>query len=127
MPEREVFDHYKSDYWSYINNLNILNYNFNNNKNDIVFTENLKVQATDYATISGDRMLFYLNTFNRPKDIPDRYRKRKLPFRISRGFFDEDEYTIALPDGYIRLPVNISIENTFGKYSVSLEKKGITF
>ena len=125
LPEREVFDHYKSDYWSYINNLNIINYNFNNNKKDIVFTENLKVEATDYATISGDRMLFYLNAFNRPKDIPDRYRKRKLPFRVSRGFFDEDEYTITLPDGYSieALPENVSMENVFGKYSISIEKK----
>jgi hypothetical protein len=100
------------------------NYNFINKKDSIIFEENVKIKATDYATFSGDRMLFVLNAFNRVSHIPKRYRNRKLPLEISRGFIDTDQFEITLPNDYNieAIPNNINIENKFGSYQFSIEK-----
>lgn len=123
-PERDIQEHYKSDYWPYINNLAINNFTFNNNKDKIVFKENLNIDAKDYASFSGDRMLFMINPFNRVTSVPKRYRNRKLPLEISRGFIDTDEFEITLPADYAieAIPENINIKNKFGVYEISIEK-----
>jgi len=123
-PERDINIHYKSDYWPYINNLTIDNYTFSNNKDSIIFNENLKIKVIDYSTFSGDRMLFILNAFNRVSSVPKRYRNRKLPLEIVRGFIDNDAFVISIPEGFIieAIPNDIKIENKFGSYQFSIEK-----
>jgi len=122
--KKEIEKHYKNHYWSYINNLHITNYNFSNIKDSIVFKENLKITANNYATFSGDRMLFVGNALNRFSSIPKRYRNRKLPLEISRSFVDTDSFNITIPENYMveALPKSVFIENKFGKYEVSIEK-----
>ena len=123
-PERAINKYYKSKYWSYINNLTLDDYTFSNNRDSIIFKENITINARDYATFSGDRMLFVVNAFNRVSRVPKRYRNRKLPLEISRGFIDIDEFEISLPENYIieALTNNITIENKFGAYKTSIEK-----
>ncbi len=122
--KRDIEEHYKSDYWNYLNNLIIENYNFTNNKDSIIFKEKVKIKAIDYATFSGNRMLFAINTFNRTSYIPKRYRNRKLPLEISRGYIDSDEFIVDLPTDYSieAVPDNVKIENKFGTYQFSIEK-----
>ncbi|WKB80159.1 DUF3857 domain-containing transglutaminase family protein [Cellulophaga lytica] len=122
--ERKPFDdikkHYKS-YWRYINNLTLGDYNFLNNRDSIVFTEKVSLEAANYASVSGDRLLFRVNALNRNNVVPDRYRSRKLPLEIQRGYLDEDEFNILLPNSFKveAMPNNTLIENEFGMYSVS--------
>ncbi|MET2985858.1 DUF3857 domain-containing protein [Aureibaculum conchae] len=122
--KRDIEAHYKSDYWSYVNNINLKNYAFTNNRDSIIFTENIELGASKYASFSGDRMLFTINAFNRALDVPKRYRNRKLPFEIARGFIDKDEFKISLPADYNieALPNNIDVKNKFGSYTLSIEK-----
>ena len=122
--KRDIEEHYKSDYWSYINNIELKNYLFSNNKDSIIFNENIKLSASKYASFSGERMLFTINAFNRALDVPKRYRNRKLPFEISRGYVDKDEFKITLPENYTieALPNNVKIENKFGSYELSIQK-----
>lgn len=123
-PEREINKYYKGNYWSYINNLTIDNYNFFNDRDSVIFKENVTISARDYVTFSGNRMLFTVNAFNRVSKVPKRYRNRKLPLKISRGFIDIDEFEIVLPDDYTieALTDSISIENKFGEYKFLIEK-----
>ena len=114
--------HYRQ-YWPYINNLQLSSITLENNKDQVVFGENIRLQAANYAGSSGDLLLFAPNAFNRSNYVPDRYRNRKLPFRISRGFLDEDEVVISLPEGY-RLESMKSeerLESEFGQYHARLE------
>ncbi len=122
--ERDIHDHYKSDYWSYINDLTIKNYDFINNKDRIIFTENVTLSAQNYATNSGKRMLFTINPFNRLTSVPKRYRNRKLPLEISRGFIDNDSFEITLPKDYDieALADNVTLRNKYGQYQFSIEK-----
>ncbi|SNZ00856.1 DUF3857 domain-containing protein [Flagellimonas pacifica] len=120
-PEDKVLEHYK-EYWSYINNLKVEQYQFKNDKDSIVFSENVSIQANNYASPSGKRVLLPINVLNRSGFIPQRYRNRKLPFEIQRGYLDEDETVIEIPDDYEveAIPESTSIENKFGFYTTEI-------
>ena len=120
-PNDKVVEYYKY-HWGYVNNLEILKYNFNNNKVDVEFTEDLEVGASSYATVSGERLLFKPNVFNQNSYVPTRYRSRKMPIDISRGYLDEDTFKIEIPKGYEveALPENMTIKNKFGEYQFQI-------
>tara|TARA_R110002073_G_scaffold40547_5_gene115103 strand:+ start:217447 stop:219357 length:1911 start_codon:yes stop_codon:yes gene_type:complete len=122
--ERDINEHYKSGYWSYLNNLTLDTYQFTNDRDSILFTENVGITAKDYASFSGDRMLFTMNAFNRASYVPKRYRTRNLPLEIDRGFIDTDHFEITVPSGYVieALSDAVTIENKFGRYQFSITK-----
>ena len=119
----KLIEHYQ-DYWSYINNISVASYELNNNKNEVEFKEAVNVSATNYSSISGDRLLFMPNALNRNKFVPKRYRSRKLSFQIKRGFYDEDHFTINIPENYNveSMPETQVLETEFGSYAISVEK-----
>ena len=121
--EKDQKLHYK-EYWDNINNLNIESMEFNNDKDNIVFTEDVQIKAEKYASVSGDRILLEPNIFNKTTYSPPRYRTRKLPFEIDRGFTDIDEFEITLPPELEvdALQEDINIINKFGEYSFSITK-----
>lgn len=112
------------NYWDYINNLSIDAIVYDNDKDNVVFTEKAKVSSTSYATKSGKRLLFQPNAFNKVTSVPARYKNRTLDFEIERGFTDEDEFTIKI-DSSLKIeaiPDDVSISNAYGNYSFSIEK-----
>lgn len=119
--ERDLDRRYKKR-WSYINNMDIENMEIVNDKDSIVFNETLHFQATNYPKIVANRMLLTVNALNRNTHIPDRYRNRKLPLKIKRGFKDIDEVEITLPQDYKveSLPNKKIIENKFGSYKAEV-------
>ncbi|WP_299535236.1 DUF3857 domain-containing protein [Ulvibacterium sp.] len=117
-----ISKHYK-DYWGEVNNLNVHGYKFDNDREEILFTEVVEVSAKNYASLSGERVLFAPNAFNKSTYVPQRYRNRKLPLEIQRGFLDEDIFEITIPNGYKveALPDNVSLETRFGTYTMELD------
>lgn len=122
--DRDLDVYYKKR-WNYINNIIINNKAISNNKDSVAFIENVKFTATNYSKIIGDRMLFNVNALNRNTYMPDRYRTRKYPLKINRGFIDGDEVEIKLPKSYKieALPNKVVIENKFGRYIAELTAK----
>lgn len=118
----DVVKYYKK-YWSTINNLNIDSFEFTNDKEGISFQENVVLNAKSYGTLSQERMIFVLNAFNRSDYIPKRYRVRKRPFEISRGYEDTDVYDVKIPKGYKveAMPEATTIASEFGSYSMSVK------
>ena len=114
--------HYKK-YWDYVNDISIENINIDNNRDTIEITEKVKLNASNYTVKAGDKLLVNPNIFNRVTSTPPRYTNRKLPFAIQRGFLDNDQYTIALPEGYRveALPEAKEIKTKYGTYTASLE------
>lgn len=121
--DKDIKDFYKS-HWGYVNNLEIQNYQFTNDKDRVIFNESLSIAAMNYASVVGNRMLFTINVFNKSRYVPDRYKNRKLPFEIQRGYLDEDNFEIVVPGGYEieSLPENMSVSNKYGDYSLQFEK-----
>jgi transglutaminase-like putative cysteine protease len=123
-PKEELIKHYKSGVWGYNNNLEVESVKLKNDKEQVVFTEDFLISIEDYATVTDAEILFRVNFFNKNRFIPKRYRNRKLPLQISRGFKDEDESIIEIPKGYQveSLFEDKSIINKFGMYQISIEK-----
>jgi transglutaminase-like putative cysteine protease len=123
-PKEELIKHYKSKVWSYNNNLEVESVKLKNDKEQVAFTEDFLISIEDYATVTDAEILFRVNFFNKNSFIPKRYRNRKLPLQISRGFKDEDESIIEIPKGYQveSLFEDKSIINKFGMYQISIDK-----
>ena len=115
--DKEILQYYKS-YWSYLKDLNILTKAFNNDKDKVSFEEQLKLNSSAYASMSGDNLIFTPNVFNRNTYLPERYRNRKSPFVIQRGYLDSDTFEISIPEGYVveAIPEKVEIKNKFGEY-----------
>ena len=116
--------HYK-EYWDNINNLKLDKMKFTNNKEDIRFTEDITLSASNYGTVSGNKMIFVVDAFNQNNNTVKRIRNRKNPFQIQRGYFDTDEIEINLPKGFSIefLPENYEIKGKFGEYKTEIIKK----
>lgn len=122
--QRDLDVHYKKR-WKYINNMVIDAIKIDNDKDDIEFKEHVVFNASGYSKMIGDRMLVNVNPLNRSKFVPDRYRNRKQPLVVKRGFTDVDEVEIKLPEEFKveALPESKSIENKFGSYSYEVQVK----
>ncbi|PKP16175.1 MAG: DUF3857 domain-containing protein, partial [Bacteroidetes bacterium HGW-Bacteroidetes-23] len=114
--------HYKN-YFSTINNLQWKNPVFKNDKSAIEFTENIDLEAENYASKSGQRLMFALNAFNQYSSVPKRYRTRNSPFEISRGFYDYDDININLPDNFSveSIPESVEFNEKFGHYKAEIQ------
>lgn len=120
---KNIIEYYK-EYWDNVNNLEVIDYSFENNKDLVEFTEKVKVYARSYASINGERLILIPNAFNKNSFIPNRYRDRKLPIEIQRGYLDEDNFSYTIPEGYSieAIPDNITIKNKFGEYLLEFSK-----
>ncbi|MEQ6123192.1 DUF3857 domain-containing protein [Pseudotenacibaculum sp. MALMAid0570] len=121
----EQIEHYKSNVWGYNNNLEVNSIKLTNDRDSIQFTEELNLVANNYASVNNDEFIFRINAFNKNSFVPKRYRNRKLPLKVTRGYKDVDEYTIKLPEGYsvVVLPNAIDVTTKFGTYKMSVEKQ----
>lgn len=119
---KEAIDEYYKDHFNWINNLKMGKIKFHNDKENIQFTEDLQINAVNYGNISGNDMMISVNVFNQNISIPQRYRNRKNPIEIERGFYDEDEIEINLPLGFIisAKSENLVIDEKFGTYQMEL-------
>tara|TARA_R110002073_G_scaffold313380_2_gene485250 strand:+ start:13095 stop:14996 length:1902 start_codon:yes stop_codon:yes gene_type:complete len=128
LSKEELLNYYKTNVWSYNNNLEISSFTLENDKDSVLFTERVDVEVKEYASLNQGEYLFRVNVFNRNNNVPKRYRARKLPLKITRGYKDIDEYTIRIPEGYTIgvLPNDIQLDTKFGTYKVTFEKKDKT-
>ncbi len=121
----ELKKYYKSNRWSYNNNLEISKVEVQNIKDSLKLKEDIQVVIQKYASKGKEELLFRVNVFNRNSHIPKRYRNRKLPMQISRGYKHKDEYRIQIPEGYQidGLPLPKVLKTKFGEYIVTIKKE----
>ncbi|WP_121667057.1 DUF3857 domain-containing transglutaminase family protein [Mesonia aquimarina] len=105
-------------FWDEIKNIQIKKHEFLNKKDSLIFTEKFEIVGDNFTKLSSNRIIFPLNVLNRIDFIPKRYRNRTLPFVIYRGYFDEDEIEIYIPENYKieALPESKSFQTEFGTY-----------
>ncbi len=119
--KEDIDDYYKSHFY-WINNLKMNKIKFNNSKDEVEFTEDLQISALGYGKSNAGVMMVPINVFNQNASIPQRYRTRKNPFEISRGYYDEDEIEVTLPEGFKleAKPDNLELKDKFGTYKMEL-------
>ena len=115
---QDDLDKFYKKAFNHINNLKLKKTALTNDKDDKEFIEEIALEAESYCSRSGNRLIFAINAFNQFTNIPQRYRSRKNPFEISRGFHDTDEITINLPAGFTieAKPEDVSFTDKFGEY-----------
>ncbi len=120
--QEKINKHYKTIFRN-INNLKIANYKHKDNPENIEFVENIEITATKYANVSGNQMIFVVNVFNPVFYSPKKYRNRENPFIIDRGYINEDEYEIMLPEGYKTdaIPGIVKYDSKFGSYEMEIK------
>ncbi|MFB1041155.1 MAG: DUF3857 domain-containing protein [Polaribacter sp.] len=124
LTEEDLIKRYKSNVWSYNNNLEVNSVAIENDKENVIFTEDLSVSIKNYAAINQGEYLFRVNIFNKKGYVPKRYRTRKLPLKISQGYKDIDDLIIKIPDGYSlnNLPETKELSTEFGTYKITFTK-----
>lgn len=124
----EKKDEYYKNYWDNVNNLKIVDKSILNNAKEMKCKEELELVARDYCSNAGEDILFRINPFNANSFVPDRYRNRKQPFEISRGYTDIDRYAVTIPLSFKlnSLPEPIKLDTKYGSYEMSITKKSET-
>ncbi|WBL23047.1 DUF3857 domain-containing protein [Zunongwangia sp. HRR-M8] len=97
--------------------------NFENNKDQVSFSEQLDFSGKKFHTTAGNRILLPLNFIQPEIDAVTRDEDRKYPIEILRGFTNKDQFDFKIPEAYTieALPDAINIETDFGKFSFSVE------
>lgn len=113
------------EYWDYVPNMSITDITIKNDREAIVFKEDISFNSQNYGTYAGEEMLVVLNAFNRFTYLPDRYSNRKHDVHLDEGFVDTDEVVITIPASYTVkfIPDEIVFESPFGSYKMTAEKQ----
>ncbi|WNM20037.1 DUF3857 domain-containing protein [Flavobacterium capsici] len=119
LSKEDQIKNYKEEF-SNINNLKIKKINFSNNEKAIEFSEDLEFEADNYAQNTGGKLMFAVNAFSQNSYVPKKHRTRELPFEIERGFTDEAEISVSLPQGFNieAKPNNFELSTEFGSYTI---------
>ncbi len=117
LPKLEQERFYKERF-SKLNGVHLDDIKHTNDPDSVVFNEDISLTVPYYATSSGGAFLFPVNAFDQKETGLRRYRSRALPFEITRGYQDEDEFTIAIPEDYKTeaLPEPYELVGKFGAY-----------
>jgi transglutaminase-like putative cysteine protease len=110
-----------------IENLDIQTYNLTENKSIApIATETIKLRARDYMSQNGNRYFFTPNTASRYIKPLKNVMNRSTDVYINRGYWDTDEITYNLPEGFdVKIkPLLVSIDKPFGKYTASTRIDG---
>jgi len=122
--KKEELEAYYKERWGYINGFTIDEMTFLNDKDEIVFTEKLRLHIPNYLSKAGTDYLFCPNVFKQSQYIPQRISERQQKLHLSEGFEDIDILSITLTEGLVfnEMPSDEQIENKFGHYSIIFEK-----
>ncbi|MCB0466449.1 MAG: DUF3858 domain-containing protein, partial [Aequorivita sp.] len=97
---------------------------FNNDRDNIIFTENITLTIPHYANPVGNDYLFCANIFNQSQHIPPHIEDRKQNLYLGHGYIDIDTIQVEIPESFFIevLPEDTILETKFGKYEVSFTK-----
>ncbi|WP_295333405.1 DUF3857 domain-containing protein [Flavobacterium sp.] len=114
---------YKEEFGN-INNLFINKINLHDNPNTIEFKEELELEAEGYAQNIGGKLMFALNAFDQNSFVPKKHKSREFPFQILRGYTDESEVEVSIPEGYIieAKPAGVELDTEFGYYKIEFKE-----
>jgi hypothetical protein len=112
--------------FSNINNLTVKKINHTDNPQTIEFKEELELEAEGYAQNTGGKFMFALNAFDQNWYVPKKHKTREFPFQIQRGYTDESEVEVVIPDGYVieAKPDGIQLDTEFGNYKIEFKVLG---
>jgi hypothetical protein len=90
--------------------------------------EYLKINASNYASITGKRLFIQPNLVNKSGNKLSTDKPRRFPIQFTYSFRDVDTISIAIPDGYTveSMPRDAELNSKWGKYNISFKVSGNT-
>ncbi|TWR31583.1 DUF3857 domain-containing protein [Mucilaginibacter pallidiroseus] len=113
--------------YSNISNLYVQGFDIKQDKGDApATTENLKIEAVNFASTDNGKLYFSINPVNRINRAPRDVRNRATNVCITTGYTDEDELVYILPANYKsdHNLLNVNIDKPFGKFRASMTING---
>jgi len=122
--KQDDVDEYYKNRWSYVNGFSLNNFEFNNDRENIIFTENVSIIIPSYANAVSNDFLFCANIFNQSQHIPPRIENRKQNLYLGHGYVDMDTVEVEIPENFSidALPEATVLETKFGKYEIGFTK-----
>lgn len=67
--------------------------------------------------------MFAVNAFDQNWYVPKKHKTREFPFQIQRGYTDESEVEVVIPEGYMieAKPDGIQLDTEFGNYKIEFK------
>ncbi|MDN6280654.1 MAG: DUF3857 domain-containing transglutaminase family protein, partial [Psychroflexus sp.] len=117
--ETRLVQKYYKNYWSSLNRLTVNSFDFTNNKDEVILTEEVDLSARNYLQKLGNDIILIANPFNQNSITAKTYKERTNPFQIKRGYKDIDQFEFTLGELQVSsLPEDITIASKFGKYEL---------
>lgn len=125
MSKQELESYYKESEFNWINNLKLTGIKFKNDKENITFKEEISFEALNFIENNNGKWFVPINITNRVTTIPPRYKTRKTPLEIERGFIDNDTLEISFPKEtkIEAISDDVVIDSKFGVYKLKIIKK----
>ena len=119
--KQEDIDQYYKKKWNYINGFSLTDIKLDNNRQEVIFTEELTLNIPNYANPVSNDYLFCANIFNQNQYIPPGIDTRKQNLYIGNGYVDIDTVTVEVPENFDidGLPDETILETKFGKYQIN--------
>jgi hypothetical protein len=91
-----------------------------------VTTEDIKLKAFDYASVSNGKLYFLLNPTQRLVEAPRQVLNRTTNVYINDGYTQVEEISYTIPPGYHldMLPLDVTVTEPFGKFSAHMTLNG---
>ena len=113
---------YLNRIYNYLPNLNLINYKFENDRDNAIFEVSTEFESNQYASVIGNSLMMNLIPVGRKEVSVKKDNDRKYPFELRYGYTDELELTLNIPKNY-KLSnefKNIIYTNEFGSYILTV-------
>jgi len=95
-------------------------------ENGACITVNAEVKSQRYATVTGQRLFVPVCPIHNGYTTPPTLVNRQEDVYLESGYLDEDEITLAIPEGYDieACPKDTVLEQPFGRFSFTIRREG---
>lgn len=109
--------------YEYLPNFNLKKYDFQNDRDNAVFTTNIEFESTQYATKFDNSLLINVIPAGRSASSFKKDNQRKNAFEIRYGYTDEIEFELKIPAGYKLSEEfkDVIFMSEFGSYLLSVK------
>lgn len=125
--KEEVISYIKKRF-SNLKMLKIVDYHLENDKEQIIYKEQVKIESDFIGAKMGNDYMISLNPFLNIVGIPKNYKERQSGFYVTREKKYKIEIMYLLPSGFkiMHLPDYQKIESQFGTNEITLKQEGNT-
>ncbi|MCM4157193.1 DUF3857 domain-containing protein [Gramella sp. AN32] len=121
--EKDQKSYFRNE-WSNLQNIQFEKIEFENDRDNVVFTEQIDFTGSRLASKAGKRLLLSLNFVNNSSLILGKNDNRKYPVRMERGKTYKDHFEYVIPENYTieSIPESSEFNTEFGEFTFTVKE-----